>query len=233
MTKTAVRESEWLADLLRHGLRSPSFIPPKPIRELRAVTRYRKQLVSERTQSANRRQKVLESATSKLAAVACAILGVRGRAMLEALSGGEQAAAQMAADARGRLRQRLADLRQALEGRVSPPQRFLLRQILKPIDGVDPELLAVAQQLAVELQPYADASRLLQTIPGIGAPAPQRRRRCSAKSAGIGVGFPALSTWRRGRGGVRATTNVGASGCPPVRRAAIAGCAPFWARWSG
>lgn len=169
--KTDVRDSEWLAELLRHGLLSPSFIPPKPIRELREVTRYRKQLVYERTQYANRLQKVLESANIKLAAVAADILGVSGRAMLEALIAGEQEAAQMAEYARGRMRQRLPDLRQALEGRVSPHHRFLLRQILNHIDGVDRELLEVEQQIAVYLQPYEEASRLLQTIPGIGAPA--------------------------------------------------------------
>jgi transposase len=169
--KTDVRDSEWLADLLRHGLLAPSFIPPKPIRELREVTRYRKQLVYERTQYANRLQKVLESATSKLAAVASDILGVSGRAMLDALIAGEQDATQMAEYARGCMRQRLPDLRQALEGRVSPHHRFLLRQILTHIDGVDRELLEVEQQIAVYLQPYAEASRLLQTIPGIGAPA--------------------------------------------------------------
>ena len=169
--KTDVRDSEWLADLLRHGLLSPSFIPPKPIRELREMTRYRKQLVYERTQYANRLQKVLESANSKLGAVASDILGVSGRAMLEALIAGEQDAAQMAEYARGRMRQRLPDLRQVLEGRVSPHHRLLLRQMLKHIDGVDQELLEVEQQIAVSLQPYEDASRLLQTIPGIGAPA--------------------------------------------------------------
>jgi transposase len=114
--KTDVRASEWLADLLRHGLLAPSCIPPQPIRELRSLTRYRNQLVNERIQEANRLQQVLESANSKLAVVASALLGVSGRAMLEALMGGEQDGAQMAEHARGRMRQRLPELRQALEG---------------------------------------------------------------------------------------------------------------------
>ena len=167
--KTDVRDSEWLADLLRHGLLSASFIPPQPIRELREVTRYRKQLVYERTQYANRLQKVLESANIKLAAVASNVLGVSGRAMLDALIAGEQGATQLAEYARGRLRRRMPDLRQALEGRVSPHHRFLLRQILRHIDGVDRELLEVEQQIGTYLRPYEDASQLLQTIPGIGA----------------------------------------------------------------
>jgi transposase len=169
--KTDVRDSEWLADLLRHGLLSPSFIPPKPIRELREVTRYRKQLVYERTQYANRLQKVLESANIKLAAVASDILGKSGRAMLEALITGEQEVAEMAAYARGRLRRRIPELCLALDGRMSSHHRFLLRQILQHIDGVDQELVEIEQQIAAYLQPYAEASQLLQTIPGIGAPA--------------------------------------------------------------
>ncbi len=95
---------------------------------------------------------MLESANIKLAAVASDILGASGRAMLEALIRGEQEAAQMAEYARGRMRRRIPDLRQALEGRVSPHHRFLLRQILKHIDGVDHELLEVEQQIAVYLQ---------------------------------------------------------------------------------
>jgi transposase len=91
--------------------------------------------------------------------------------MLDALLAGEQGAAQMAEYARGRLRRRIPDLRQALEGRVSPHHRFLLRQILKHIDGVDRELLELEQQIAMYLQPYEEASRLLQTIPGIASPA--------------------------------------------------------------
>jgi transposase len=169
--KTDVRDSEWLADLLRHGLLSPSFIPPKPLRERREVTRDRKQLVYERIQYANQLQKVLESATIKLAAVASDILGVSGRAMLDTVITGEADAAQMAEYARGRMRRRIPDLRLALEGRVSPHHRFLLRQILKHSDGVDQELLEVEHQIAADLQPYEEASQLLQTIPGIGAPA--------------------------------------------------------------
>jgi transposase len=135
------------------------------------VTRYRQQLVYERIPYANRLQKVLESANIKLAAVASDILGTSGRAMLEALIRGDQDAGQMAEYARGRMRQRLPDLRHALAGRVSPHHRFLVRQILKHIDAVDREVAEVEQQIAAYLQPYEDASQLLQTIPGIGAAA--------------------------------------------------------------
>jgi transposase len=168
--KTDVRDSEWLADLLRHGLLSPSFSPPNPIRELRELTRYRKQLVYERTQYANRLQKVLESANIKVAAVASDILGVSGRAMLDALIAGEQDATQIAECARGRMRRRIPELRQALEGRVSPHHRFLLRQILQHIDFVNQQLAEVEHRIETALQPYEDASQLLQTIIGISAP---------------------------------------------------------------
>ena len=114
---------------------------------------------------------MLESAHIKLAAVASDSLGASGRALLDALIRGEQEAAQMAEYARGRMRQRIPDLCQALAGRVSSHHRFRLRQILKHIDGVDHELVEVEQQSAGYLQPDEEARRLLQTIPGIGAAA--------------------------------------------------------------
>src|SRR5436305_3154077 len=94
--KTDIKDSEWLADLLRHGLLQPSFIPPKPIRELRDLTRYRKSLVAERTQEVNRLQKMLEGANIKLASVVTDVLGKSGRAMLEALAKGESDANELA-----------------------------------------------------------------------------------------------------------------------------------------
>src|SRR5215472_17642533 len=116
--KTDVKDSEWLADLLRYGLLQASFIPPKPTRELRELTRYRKTLVRERNQEVNRLQKVLEGANLKLAVVATDVLGKSGRDMVEALVGGEQDAQALSDLARGRLRGKLPDLRRALEGRV-------------------------------------------------------------------------------------------------------------------
>ena len=113
--KTDVKDAEWLADLLRHGLLQASFIPPQPIRELRELTRYRKTLVQQRAHEANRLHKVLESANLKLASVATDVLGRSGRLMLDALLGGEQDPAVLAELARGRLRTKLPELRQALD----------------------------------------------------------------------------------------------------------------------
>src|SRR5205823_1006042 len=124
--KTDIKDAEWLADLLQHGLLRPSFIPPAPQRELRELTRYRTTLVRERAAEVNRIQKVLEGANIKLAGVASDILGASGQAMLRALIGGETDPQVLAALAKGRLRAKRELLEQALSGRVRPHHRFLL-----------------------------------------------------------------------------------------------------------
>ena len=167
--KTDVKDSEWLADLLRHGLLQASFIPPKPIRELRELTRYRKTLVQERSQEVNRLQKLLEGANIKLAAVATDVLGKSGRDMLEAVIQGEQDAEVLAALARGRLRAKLPDLRLALVGRVQPQHRFLLHQMLGHIDFLEHAISQVEHEVEQRLLPYEEAMALLQSIPGLQA----------------------------------------------------------------
>ena len=167
--KTDVKDAEWLADLLRHGLLQPSFIPPAPIRELRELTRYRKTLVQARTDEVNRLQKTLEGANLKLAAVATSVLGVSGRAMLEALLGGEQDPLVLAELARGKLRAKLPALRKALEGRVQPHHLVLLGQLLAHIDFLDASIAQVEQAIEARQAPFAEAIELLQTIPGVGA----------------------------------------------------------------
>lgn len=165
--KTDVKDSEWLADLLRHGLLKPSFIPPKPIRELRELTRYRKALVQERAQEANRLQKVLETANLKLAAVATDILGKSGRAMLEAILQGTTNASVLADLAQGRLRKKLPQLREALEGQVEPHHQLLLRHILAHIDFLEESLAQLQREIAERLIPFEEAMEILQSIPGI------------------------------------------------------------------
>jgi transposase len=135
--KTDVRDSEWLADLLRHGLLRASFIPPAPIRAVRELTRYRKTMVQARADQANRLQKTLEGANIKLAAVASDILGMSGRAMLAALLAGERDPDVLADFARGRMRSKLPQLRQALVGRVQPHHLVLISQILAHIDFLE------------------------------------------------------------------------------------------------
>jgi len=165
--KTDVRDSEWLADLLRHGLLRASFIPPAPIRALREVTRYRKTLVQKRAEEANRLQKTLEGANLKLASVAADVLGVSGRAMLEALLDGEQDPDVLADLARGRMRAKLPQLRQALIGRVQPHHLVLMSQILAHISFLEQAIAHVQTEIEQCLPPFEEALELLQTIPGI------------------------------------------------------------------
>lgn len=163
--KTDIKDSEWLADLLRHGLLKASFIPPQPIRELRELARYRKTLVGQRAQEVNRLQKVLEGTNIKLAAVATDILGKSGRSMIEALIGGEQDAQALAELARGRLRAKLPDLQKALEGNVRPHQQFLLKQLLAHVEYLEQALCEVQKEIEQRLAPFEAVVQLLEQIP--------------------------------------------------------------------
>src|SRR5262249_3464800 len=125
--KTDVKDCAWIAQLLQHGLLQASFVPPRPIRELRDLTRQRTQLAGEKASVANRIQKVLEDANIKLGSVASDVLGLSGRDMLRSIIAGVDSAEVLANLARGRLRDKLPQLRQALTGRVTDHHRFLLR----------------------------------------------------------------------------------------------------------
>ena len=166
--KTDVRDCEWLADLLRHGLLRGSFVPDRPQRELRELARYRASLVHERTAEVNRLQKVLEGANVKLAAVATDIMGTSGREMLAALVEGEADAAELAQLARGRLREKLPQLERALVGRVEAHQRFLVAQQLAHVDFLDEAIARVGREIAERLAPVEEAIARLDTIPGVG-----------------------------------------------------------------
>jgi transposase len=165
--KTDVKDSEWIADLLRHGLLKASFIPPQPIRDLRDLTRYRKTLMQERAQEANRLQKVLETANLKLASVASNVLGKSGRDMLDALVGGEHDPQVLAELARGRLRAKLPELRLALDGRLRPHQTFLIQQILAHIDFLEQSLESVQTEIEQHLIPFEKTTTLLESLPVI------------------------------------------------------------------
>lgn len=165
--KTDVRDSEWIADLLRHGLLRPSFIPPAPIRALRELTRYRKTLVRERSQEVNRLHKVLEGANIKLGMVVTDVLGVSARRMLDAMLGGERDPEVLADLARASLRGKLPALRLALEGRVDRHHLLLIERILAHIDFIEESVWRV-QEVDRCLIPMGEAVELLQTIPGVG-----------------------------------------------------------------
>jgi transposase len=166
--KTDVRDGEWLADLLRHGLLQASFVPDRPQRELRELTRYRTSLVRERTAEANRLQKTLEGANIKLASVATDILGKSGREMLAALVAGQEEAEELAQLARGRLREKIPQLERALTGRFGPHQRFMVAQQLAHVDFLDDAIARVSAEIADRVRPVEDAIARLDTIPGVG-----------------------------------------------------------------
>jgi transposase len=166
--KTDVRDCEWIADLLRHGLLQASFIPDRPQRELRELTRYRTSVVQERTAEVNRVQKVLEGANIKLAAVATDIMGVSGREMLAALIDGTADAATMAQFARGRMREKIPQLEQALTGTFAAHQRFLVAEQLALIDYLDALIERVSAQIAERVRPAEEEIILLDSITGIG-----------------------------------------------------------------
>jgi transposase len=158
--KTDVKDAEWLAELLSYGLLKASFIPAKPQRDLRDLTRHRVSLVQERARVVNRLQKVLEQANIKLASVASDVMGVSGRQMLEAIVGGESDARVMAELAKGRLRNKMAELEKALTGVVRDHHRFMLAQHLAHIDFLDEQMdkasAAIGQQIERMSQPPAE-----------------------------------------------------------------------------
>jgi transposase len=166
--KTDVKDSEWLADLLRHGLLRPSFVPPPTIRVLRDLTRYRKSLVELRTQEINRVHKVLDTANLKLGAVASNVVGVSGRQMLRALEHGESDPAVLAELAKGRLREKLPALRLALTGRVHPHHRQLLGELLDHIVYLEQAMHRVEVSLAALLAEQEAAVQVLLTLPATG-----------------------------------------------------------------
>jgi transposase len=166
--KTDVRDCEWLAELLRHGLLSGSFVPDRPQRELRELTRYRTSLVRERTAAANRLQKTLEGANVKLASVATDILGKSGREILAALVAGQTDGAELAQLAQGRMREKIPQLERALTGCIGPHQRFLVAEQLAHVDFLDGAIARVSAEIAERMHPDEDAITRLDTIPGVG-----------------------------------------------------------------
>ncbi len=165
--KTDVKDCQWLAELLQYGLLRGSFIPPRWQRDLRDLTRERKQLTDEQTRVANRIHKVLEDGNIKLGSVATDILGVSGRAMLQALMAGEQDAEKLADLAVGKLRGKIPELRRALRGQVSDHHRFQLQLHWEHLCRLDGLLDRLNQRIAQLAQPYRKQIELLDEIPGV------------------------------------------------------------------
>jgi transposase len=193
--KTDVRDAEWIATLLQHGLLRASFIPTREQREVRDLTRTRTSLIDERSAAVNRIQQVLEDANIKLAGVATDIRGKSGRDILAALLGGALEASAMAALARGKLRRKHAALEQALQGRMGDHHRRLIALHLEHIDLLDEQIDQLSQEIAARLRPYETALQRLETIPGVG------RRTAEVLAAEMGLDmarFPSaghLASW--------------------------------------
>jgi transposase len=166
-----VRDCEWLAELLRHGLLRGSFVPARPQRELRELVRYRTALVRQRAQVTNRVQKTLEGANIKLASVATSVIGVSGPAMPAGLARGDTDPAALAQLARRRMQRKQAQLETqagALNGRMGPHQPFLLQEQLTLVNSLDASIQRVDEEIRRHLQTHAELIERLDVIPGLG-----------------------------------------------------------------
>jgi transposase len=189
--KTDVKDAEWIAQLVRHGLITKSFVPPPAIRDLRELVRCRRTLIETRTAMRNRVLKLLEGASIKLSGVASDVFGVSGLAMLEALAAGSTTASEMARLARGRMRRKHAALEAALEGHMREHQRFLLAMQLRQLEAVDRDLEALDARIDAQLAPFRAQHQLLLQIPGVD------RVTAAAILAEIGTDMGVFATARR------------------------------------
>ena len=189
--KTDVKDAEWTADLVRHGLVRASFVPPPEVRVLRELVRHRKALVGSLAAERNRTLKLLEGAGIKLAGVMSDVFGVSGMLMLHALADGTAAPAAMADLAKRRLRRKVDQLALALDGRLAEHQRFLLRLHIRRLGEIGRDLAELEAAIATAVRPFAAQQALLMTIPGVNA------LTAAAIIAEIGVDMAAFGTARR------------------------------------
>jgi transposase len=166
--KTDVKDAEWLAELLQHGLLKASFIPDRESRERRELVRYRRSLVEQRAHLVQRIQKLLEGANIKLGDVASDVMGVSGRAMLQALADGVDDPASVAGMAKTALRSKIPELERALTGSVGHHQRFLLRSQFRLLESIEAEIATLDGEVAERMRPFQVALERLDEIPGIG-----------------------------------------------------------------
>ncbi len=186
--KTDVKDAQWLCQLLEAGLLRPSFVPPKPIRTLRNLTRYRKTQINDRQRESSRLHKILEDTGIKLGCVATDILGKSGRDMLDALVAGTTDPAVLADLARGRLRVKIPALKEALEGRFDTEHALIVSQILAHLDFLDEAIARLSGEIEERIAPFARERDLLMTIPGV------QRRTAEVMIAEIGVDMTAFPT---------------------------------------
>lgn len=167
--KTDVKDAEWIAELMEHGLVRASFVPPEPIRQLRDLTRYRTEIIRERTREVQRLEKLLEDAGIKLSVALSNLQGKSARAMMESLIAGERDPAVLAELAMGNMRRKRALLAQALTGRFNAHHAFLARAMLDRIDACTAMENRLSAQIDAAMQPFRHQLDLMVTIPGVGA----------------------------------------------------------------
>jgi transposase len=172
--KTDVKDAEWLADLLRHGLLKASFIPNREQRELRELVRYRRTVIEQRAHVVQRIQKLLEGANIKLGDVTSDVMGVSGRAMLTALAAADQDARTLAGMAKTALRRKIPELERALTGSFGPHQRFMLRSQFQLLEALEAQIASLDDEVAQRMRPLQAALDHLDEIPGIGVRAAQQ-----------------------------------------------------------
>lgn len=188
--KTDVKDAEWIADLLKHGLLKASFIPDRGHRELRELVRYRKSLTQQRNNLVNRVQKLLEGANVKLGDVVTDVMGKSGRAMLKAMVRGKTDSAELADLAKGSLRGKRAQLEEALEGSMGAHQRYLLGHQLDLIEFLDSQVEELSVEIEERMRPFEAAIQQVMRLPGIG------RRSAEQILAEIGVDMSRFPTHR-------------------------------------
>jgi transposase len=193
--KTDVSDAEWIAKLLRHGLLKSSFVPPKPIAELRDLTRYRKKLVQSRTAERNRTQRLLETANIKLATVLSDVFGRSGMEMLRALLEGTMSPIEIAQLARGKARSKLAELEVALEGCFDEHHRFMLTIQLQRLDAIGNDIAAVDGRIDAQLTSLAMERARLQTIPGVDRIASAQLLAELGPDMSVFDGAPQVASW--------------------------------------
>jgi transposase len=166
--KTDVKDAEWICDLLRHGLLQGSFIPDRPQRELQELVHYRRALVDERNREVNRIHKVLQGANIKLSDAVTDVLGVSGRAMLDALADGETEPDAVVKQVRTHLKADLNMIRECVEGMMGEHQQLLLTTQLEQVDSLNREIVRINANIETRMQPMESIINRLDTIPGVG-----------------------------------------------------------------
>src|SRR5579872_4728015 len=211
--KTDLKDAEWLADLLRHGLLRPSFIPDRWQRELRELVRYRKTLVEERSRLVTRVQKLLEGANIKLGDVASDVMGQSARAMLKQLAAGKTDTKAMAGLAQSNLRKKVPELELALSGSVGKHQRFMLDSLIRLIEELEDEIEGLNEEVEKRMRPFRAALELLDEIPGIG---PRTAEQVLAETGVDMSRFPSaahFASWAKVCPGNKESGEIGRASC--------------------